>query len=217
MSSSKSKPRHEVRRLPGRAGYDRDSVNAIIDEALICHVAIAEGEQPFVIPTIHARDGDTLLFHGLKGGRLLQAIASGAEICVAITLLDGLVLARSAFNHSMGYRSVVLFGKGRVIEDEAARLAALERLTEHVVPGRWADARPPNAKELKMTTVVAMSIDAASVKQRDLLPKDDEEDYALPIWAGYLPLPQTAGAPVTDPKQRVALDVPDYLARYRRP
>jgi nitroimidazol reductase NimA-like FMN-containing flavoprotein (pyridoxamine 5'-phosphate oxidase superfamily) len=212
-----NKQRHEVRRLPERATYDRDTVNAIIDEALICHVGIADGGQPFVLPTIHARDGDTLLFHGLKGGRLLRAIASGAEICVAITLLDGLVLARSAFHHSMGYRSVVLFGRGRVIEDEAGKLAALERLTEHVVPGRWADARPPNAKELKMTTVVAMPIDAASAKQRDLLPKDDAADYALPIWAGYVPLPQTPGTAVTDPEQQVAVEMPDYVANYRRP
>ncbi|MGR8918997.1 MAG: pyridoxamine 5'-phosphate oxidase family protein [Gammaproteobacteria bacterium] len=214
---AKPKPRHEVRRLAERASYETEAIHAVIDEALICHVGIADGNQPFVIPTIHARDGDALLFHGLKGGRLLEAIASGHEVCVTITLLDGLVIARSAFHHSMSYRSVVLFGRGRVLEDDAEKLAALERLTNHVVPGRWDDARKPNAKELKMTTVVSMPIDAASAKQRDLMPGDEPEDYALPIWAGYLPLALTPGRPGDDPKLSVDVDMPDYVRHYRRP
>lgn len=213
---AREKQRHEVRRIPGRASYDEARIHSIIDEALICHVGLADGDQPFVIPTIHARDGNRLLMHGLKGGRLLQAIASGAQICVTITLIDGLVVARSAFHHSMGYRSVVLFGSGSVIDDADEKLAALERITNHIVPGRWDDARPPNAKELKQTTVVALPIDAASAKSRDLLPSDDEEDYALPIWAGYVPLRLTAGTPAIDPKQQVDVPMPDYIRHYRR-
>ena len=209
--------RHEVRRLAERANYDSDTIHTIIDEALICHVAIADGDQPFVIPTIHARDGEHLLFHGLKGGRLLKAIASGAEICVSITLLDALVVARSAFHHSMGFRSVVLFGRGEVIEDEAAKLAALETLTNHVVPGRWADARPPNAKELKQTQVVRMHIDAASAKMRGLPPVDDEADHALPIWAGHIPLRLEAGEAVPAEDLREGIEMPDYVRNYQRP
>jgi len=213
---ARTRARHEVRRLPDRAAYDRATIDAIIDEALICHVGIAVDGQPFVIPTIHAREGDTLLFHGLKGGRLLEAIASGAEICVTITLLDGLVLARTAFHHSMGYRSVVLFGRGRLIEDDAEKLAALERLSEHVVPGRWREVRAPNAKELKMTSVVAMPIEAASAKRRDCIPRDDAEDLDFPVWAGHIPLALTPGSAVTAADLTVEAGVPDYVLHYRR-
>lgn len=208
--------RHTVRRLAERADYDRETVYAIIDEALVCHVGIADGPQPFVIPTLHARDGDRLLFHGLKGGRLLKHIQAGNEICVAITLLDAIVLARSAFHHSMGFRSAVLFGTGTLIEDPQEKLEALRTFSEHIVPGRWDDARAPNDKELRMTSVVALSIADASAKIRGLHPSDDEEDYALPVWAGHIPLELTAGAPVDDPKLAGGLEAPAYARGYRR-
>lgn len=208
--------RHTVRRLAERADYDRETVYRIIDEALICHVGIADGEQPFVIPTLHARDGDRLLFHGLKGGRLLKHIQAGREICVAITLVDGIVLARSAFHHSMGFRSAVLFGTGALIEDDTEKLAALRAFSEHIVPGRWDDVRAPNDKELRMTSVVALSIADASAKIRNNHPSDDDEDYALPIWAGHIPLELTASEPVDDPKLRSGLAAPAYTRGYRR-
>jgi len=208
--------RNRVRRIPERGHYDKETIYAIVDEALICHVAFAVDGQPFVVPTIHARMGDELILHGAKASRLLKHIEAGHPVSVAITLLDGLVMARSVFHSSMNYRSAVLFGTGRVLASAGEKLAALEALTEHLARGRWQDARQPTALELNATTVVAIAIDSASAKVRVGPPNDDAEDYALPIWAGVLPVQQQAGAPLPDPKLASGIAAPEYLGDYRR-
>lgn len=209
-------PRNRVRRIPQRGRYDQATIYAIIDEALICHVAFAVDGQPFVIPTIHARMGDELILHGAKASRLLKHIQAGHPVCVAITLLDGLVMARSVFHSSMNYRSVVLFGHGRTLESSDEKLAALAALTEHLARGRWQDARQPTPQELEATTVVAIAIDSASAKVRMGPPSDEAEDYALPVWAGVLPLQLTALPPVADPQLAPDIEAPEYLVHYRR-
>ncbi|MEQ8660311.1 MAG: pyridoxamine 5'-phosphate oxidase family protein [Gammaproteobacteria bacterium] len=210
-------PRNRVMRYPTRAAYDRAVIYPILDEALVCHVGLSIDGEPYVIPTIHARMGDRLLLHGLKGGRLLRHVEAGHTVCVTVTLLDGLVLARTVFNHSMNYRSVVLFGRGAAIEDAQEKDAALAHLTEHVVRGRWQDARAPSAKELKATTIVALDIESASAKVRSGPPGDDGEDLDYPVWAGVVPLALVPQAPQTDPKQDVAYPLPAYASTYRRP
>jgi nitroimidazol reductase NimA-like FMN-containing flavoprotein (pyridoxamine 5'-phosphate oxidase superfamily) len=217
MSDFELSGRNQVRRYAKRGVYDTATIYPIIDEALVCHVSFAMDGQPYVIPTIHARMGDELLIHGLKGGRMLEHVNAGNPVCVAITLLDGLVMARTVFNHSMNYRSVVLFCRGVTIEDPAQKMAALERLTEHIAPGRWAEARQPNAKELKVTTVIALQIESASAKVRQGAPGDDGEDLDFPVWAGVIPLPVTPQLGIRDPKQAVAYPLPTYLSGYRRP
>ena len=207
---------NRVRRMPTRGAYDKATIYPIVDEALICHVGLIEAEQPVVIPTLHARDGDQILLHGATTSRLLRYAATGAPLCITVTLVDGLVLARSIFHHSINYRSAVLFGRGVLIEGEAAKLAALERFTEKLIPGRWDDARMPNAVELKATAVVAVTIESASAKIRTGPPKDDEEDYALAVWAGVLPLHQSVGEPLPDPAARTEIRVPDYIVNYRQ-
>lgn len=216
MSDFPTTPRNEVMRYPKRGHYDRDTVYRILDEGLVCHVSFAIDGQPFLIPTIHARMGDQVLLHGLKGGRLLKHIEAGHPIAVAVTLLDGLVLARTVFNHSMNYRSVVLYGRGRAIEEPAAKLAALECLTEHVCRGRWRDARAPNDKELKATTIVAVDIEEAAAKIRQGPPGDDGTDLEFPVWAGVLPLPVVPQPAIRDPKQETAYPEPAYVRDYRR-
>jgi len=203
---------NSVHRLPQRGQYDKETIYRIVDEAKICHVGFAVDGQPFVIPTIHARDGDMLYLHGAKASRLLKHIAEGHPVCVTITLLDGLVLARSVFHSSMNYRSVVLFGCGTVVEEDAAKLHALEVLTNQLVAGRWEDARKPTPKELNATTVVALSLESASAKIRVGPPSDDEEDYALPIWAGVLPLRQQALELAPDPRLNAGIPAPEYLS-----
>ena len=207
---------NRVRRMPTRGAYDKATIYPIVDEALICHVGLIEAEQPVVIPTLHARDGDQILLHGATTSRLLRYAATGAPLCITVTLVDGLVLARSIFHHSINYRSAVLFGRGVLIEGEAAKMAALERFTEKLIPGRWDDARMPNAVELKATSVVAVTIESASAKIRTGPPKDDEEDYALSVWAGVLPLHQSVGEPLPDPAARTEIRVPDYIVNYRQ-
>ncbi len=209
-------PRNRVRRIPERGQYDQSTIYAIIDEALICHVAFAVDGQPFVIPTIHARMGDELILHGAKASRLMKHIQAGSPVSVAITLLDGLVMARSVFHSSMNYRSVVLFGQGRTLDANDEKMAALAVLTEHLARGRWQEARLPTLQELSATAVVALPIESASAKLRSGPPNDDPEDYALPIWAGVLPLQQTALPPVADPKLAPGIEAPDYLIHYRR-
>lgn len=209
-------PRNRVRRIPERGHYDKATIYAIVDEALICHVAFAVDGQPFVVPTIHARMGDELILHGAKASRLLKHIEAGHPVSVAITLLDGLVMARSVFHSSMNYRSAVIFGAGRVLASDDEKLAALEALTEHLARGRWQDARRPTALELNATTVVALAIDSASAKVRTGPPNDDAEDYALPIWAGVVPLQQTPLPLQPDPKLAAGIVAPDYLVDYRR-
>jgi nitroimidazol reductase NimA-like FMN-containing flavoprotein (pyridoxamine 5'-phosphate oxidase superfamily) len=190
--------RTTVRRLAGRAAYDRDTICAIIDEALICHVGFVVDGQPVVIPTIHARLGDTLYVHGSAASRMLRSLRHGVDACVTITILDGLVLARSAFHHSMNYRSVVVLGKGREVVDGAEKLRALEAIVEHVVPGRASVARAPSESELKQTLVIALPLEEASAKIRTGPPVDDAEDYALDVWAGVVPIALTKGEPIKD-------------------
>lgn len=206
---------NRVRRVPKRGSYDKKSVYAIVDAALICHVGIVgEGGRPIVIPTIHARDGDNLLLHGATTSRLMNTTGSGSELCVTITHLDGLVLARSVFHHSMNYRSAVLYGKGHLIEDPAAKMDALERFTEKLIPGRWDDARRPNDNELKATHVVSIPIDMASAKVREGMPSDDEADYDLDVWAGVVPMHTVFGDLIADDRLKDGIPSPDYLHTY---
>ncbi len=216
MTDSLRTKRTEVHRMPPRGAYDRETVEAILDEGLICHVGFVYEGSPFVIPTGYGRDGERLLIHGSSASRMLRALAAGAEACLTVTLVDGLVLARSAFHHSMNYRSVVVLGKGTPIEEPEAKMEALRLISERLVPGRWDDVRLPTQQEMKATAVIAFSITEASAKVRVGPPKDDEEDYALPVWAGVLPLALTAGAPVADEANLAGLAVPGYVAGYRR-
>ena len=211
MSEFERTELNRVRRVPARGVYDRATIYPIVDAALICHVGLVEEGQPIVIPTLHARRGDEILLHGATTSRLMRYAASGAPLCITVTHVDGLVLARSVFHHSANYRSAVLFGKGDLIEDEDEKMAALELFTEKLIPGRWADARIPNATELKATSVVTVTIESASAKIRTGPPKDDEEDYALNVWAGVLPMQQITGAPEVDPASRHEVPVPAYL------
>ena len=189
--------RTRVRRLPRRGAYDRATIDAILDEALICHLAFSVEGQPYAIPTAFARIGDHVYVHGSAASRMLRA-AGGAPVCFTATLLDGLVLARSAFHHSMNYRSVVVLGGAEEVSDEEERLAAMRALVERVAPGRWAEIRPPNAQELKATTILRLAIAESSAKIRTGPPIDDDEDLALPCWAGVIPLALAAGAPIAD-------------------
>lgn len=207
---------NRVRRMPARGAYDQATIYPIVDDALICHVGLIEAAQPVVIPTLVARDGDQILLHGATTSRLLRYAATGAPLCIAVTHVDGLVLARSIFHHSVNYRSAVLFGRGTLIEEDEAKLAALARFTEKLIPGRWDDARVPNAVELKATAVIAVDIESASAKIRTGPPKDDEEDYALDVWAGVLPLHQTVGELLPDERLDPAIAAPTYLRTYRR-
>jgi nitroimidazol reductase NimA-like FMN-containing flavoprotein (pyridoxamine 5'-phosphate oxidase superfamily) len=210
-------PEATVRRHPERAAYDRACVHAILDEALCCHVGFVSDGRPVVIPCIQARVGDTLYLHGAVASRLMDTVASGAELCVTATLLDGLVLARSWFAHSMNYRSVVVFGRGRAVADLVEKARALRAIVEHVVPGRSRDARPPTPKELAATAVVAVSLERASAKVRRGLPRDQDTDYDLPVWAGEIPLQLQPLTPVSDPRLDEGVQVPDYVRHYRRP
>ncbi len=202
--------------MPERARYDRETIYPIIDEALICHVAFVEEGRPFVIPTIHARRGDEILLHGAKASRLLKHAASGAELSIAITLLDGIVVARSTFNSSLNYRSVVLFGRGRELTDIDEKHDALERFSEQLIPGRWYDARPNTEKEVAATSIVAVTIESASAKVRTGGPKDDASELALPYWAGVMPITLQPGRPVDDEKLKAGVEMPGYIARYTR-
>jgi hypothetical protein len=190
--------RAQVRRLPGRAAYDRETIHAILDEGLVCHVGFVSEGQPHVIPMNYGRDGDRLLLHGSAASRLMRGLEAGWPVCLTVTLLDGLVLARSAFHHSMNFRSVVMFGRATPVDDPAAKSAALRAISEHVVPGRWDEVRPPNARELAATAVLEVPIEEASAKIRTGPPRDDLEDLSLPVWAGVLPLETIPGEPVPD-------------------
>lgn len=205
-----------IRRLPKRGVYDRETIYSILDEGFVCHVGFAVDGNPFVIPTGYARIGDNLVIHGSSASRMLRNIADGVDVCVTVTLLDGLVLARSAFHHSMNYRSVVIFGKALVIEDADEKIKALEAFTEHVIPGRWNDVRWPNELELKATTVLSLPIEEASAKVRTGGPIDDEEDYDMDAWAGVLPLELVVGEAVSDDRIKPGVDAPDYIRTYKR-
>jgi nitroimidazol reductase NimA-like FMN-containing flavoprotein (pyridoxamine 5'-phosphate oxidase superfamily) len=207
-----------LRRKRERGSHDRHVIDAILDEALIAHLGIADADgQPFVIPTLHARSGDVVYCHGSTASRTLRALAGGAQVCLTVTLLDGLVLARSAMHHSANYRSVMLIGEARSVEDPDDKRAALEAVVEHIVPGRWREVRQPTDNELKATSVLAIPINEASAKVRNGPPLDDEEDYALPAWAGVIPMLTWIGAPESDPRLRAGISPPGYVSGYRRP
>jgi uncharacterized protein len=189
-----------IRRLSDRGTYEREVIYSILDEGLICHVGFVQAGQPFVIPTAYGRMGDRLYIHGSPASRMLRTLWQGVEVCVTVTLLDGLVLARSAFHHSMNYRSVVVFGTAVVVEDLEEKRIALKAFTEHVIPNRWAEVRIPTPQEVAGTLVLSLPLDEASAKIRSGPPKDDEADYSLPIWAGELPLKTVADAPIPDPR-----------------
>jgi hypothetical protein len=207
-----------LRRKRERGSYDRAGVDQILDEALIAHLGIVDEDgQPFVIPTLHARSGDTVYCHGSTASRTLRALAGGAPACLTVSLIDGLVLARSAMHHSANYRSVVLLGSARPVDDLDEKTHAFEAIVEHIVPGRWPTVRPPNENEMKATGVVAIAIEEASAKIRTGPPLDDEEDYALDAWAGVIPLALQAGEPVADPRLKTGLALPAHASGYARP
>jgi uncharacterized protein len=217
MSDLEPTPRTTLRRLPARGHFDRATVNAVLDEALVCHVGFVNEGQPFVIPTIHARAGDEVFVHGSAASRMLKTLQGGVPVCLTATLVDGLVLARSAFHHSMNYRSVVVLGDAQAVTDERQRWDALHAIVEHVAPGRWSEVREPSAKELAATLVLRLPIEEASAKVRSGPPLDDEEDYALECWAGVLPLRLTPGTPVPDPRMPAGRALPASVTRYTRP
>ena len=208
--------RTKLKRLPKRGHFDRETVNAILDEGFICHVGFVVDGQPFVVPTGYARVDDKLYIHGSQASRMLRSLAGGLDACVTVTIVDGLVLARSAFHHSMNYRSVLVFGRATLVDEPKEKYEALVALSEHIVPGRWADVREPNEQEMKQTTVLCLPLEEASAKIRTGPPLDDEEDYALPMWAGVVPLKLTAGEPINDPRLPDEIPVPDYAANYKR-
>ena len=208
--------RTRLKRLPKRGHFDREIVYAILDEGFICHVGFAVDGKPVVIPTGYARVEDRLYIHGSQASRMLRTLAGGVDVCVTVTLLDGLVLARSAFHHSMNYRSVVVFGRATLVDDPEEKMAALVALSEHIIPGRWNDVREPTDVEMKLTTVLRLPLEEASAKIRTGPPLDDEEDYSLPMWAGVVPLKLTAGEPINDPRLPENIPVPDYAKNYKR-
>jgi len=208
--------RTTLKRLPQRGSFDREQINAILDEGFICHVGFVVEDQPFVIPTGYARVEDRLVIHGSQASRMLRSLAEGIEVCVTMTLVDGLVLARSAFHHSMNYRSVLILGKAIPIEDREEKIAALRALSEHMVPGRWDEVREPSERELQLTTVLSLRLDEASAKVRTGPPLDDEEDYALPVWAGVIPLRLVAEQPIADPRLPPHIPPPGYATEHNR-
>ena len=212
--SSNPTPRTRVVREPQRAVYDRAAVNQILDEALLCHVGFVADGQPYVIPMSYGRDGDVLYIHGSPASRMLRHLEQGVPVCITVTLVDGLVLARSVFNHSMNYRSVIILGTAKLVDDPAEKLAALRALSEHILPHRWDDSRQPNEKELKATSVLRLPINEFSAKVRVGPPVDNAEDYSFETWAGVIPLEMNSGAPIRD--ESCKQELPAYLKSYSR-
>ena len=212
----KKTERNQVRRMAKRGKYDKDSVYRILDEGSLCHIGFVADGQPFVIPTLFARLDDAIYVHGSQISRMLKTLSQGIELCLSVTLVDGLVLARSAFHHSMNYRSVVIFGRATIIEDKETKVAALFAFSEHVIAGRWAEVREPTQNELTATTVLSLELAEASAKVRGGPPLDDEEDYSLPVWAGVIPLHLAAGEPIKDPRLPADIETPSYTLNYKR-
>ena len=208
--------RTTLKRLPKRGHFDRETVYAVLDEGFICHVGFNVDAKPFVIPTGYARVDDTLYIHGSQASRMLRTLSAGVDVCVTVTLIDGLVLARSAFHHSVNYRSVVVFGNATLVNDPQEKANALFAFSEHVVKGRWKDVREPTEQELIQTSVLCLPLEEASAKVRTGPPLDDEEDYALPIWAGVIPLELKAGIPIDDPRLENGAQPPEYALNYKR-
>lgn len=206
--------RTKVKRLAKRGFYDKETVYSILDEAIICHVGFTINGRPFIIPTAYVRIKDYIYIHGANSNRMINAISSGSEACITVTLLDGYVLARSAFHHSMNYRSVVMFGKGEVVEDKEEKIAALKAFTEHMMPNRWDDVRKPTDKELNATSILKLRIEEASAKIRTGPAVDDEEDYVLDVWAGVLPVITTCGNLQRDEQLRGNVVEPEYLLNF---
>jgi nitroimidazol reductase NimA-like FMN-containing flavoprotein (pyridoxamine 5'-phosphate oxidase superfamily) len=214
--SSQPTQRTRVVREPHRGAYDRATIDAILDEGLVCHVGFSVEGQPYVIPTMFARVADAVYFHGSAASRMLRNLGTGLPVCLTVTLADGLVLARSVFNHSMNYRSVVALGQAVLVEDAVEKLAALRAFTEKIVPGRWNEARQPTEKEVKATSILRLPLTEASAKMRVGPPEDDAEDYALRVWAGVIPLQLAVGAPIRDARCDAAIPTPAYAEKYRR-
>ncbi len=209
--------RSTIKRLPKRGNYDSTVVEQILDEGLVCHVGFVVDGQPYVIPTTYGRVEDRLYIHGSPASRMLRTLQGGIEVCITVTLLDGLVLARSAFHHSMNYRSVVVFGTATTVEDADEKLAALQAFTEHIIPGRWAEVRTPSRQEAAGTLVLSLPLTEASAKVRTGPPVDDEADYELPVWAGEIPLRLTAATPIADSRLASGIEIPAYASQYTRP
>jgi len=216
MSEFQPTPRTQVKRLPKRGRYDHETVYQILDSAFVCHIGFTVDAQPYVLPTNYGRVEDVLYIHGSAASRMLKTLSAGVPLCVTVTHVDGLVLARSAFHHSVNYRSVVILGTARLVEDPAEKTEALRIFTEHVMKGRWDDVRPPNEQELKATTVLALPLEEVSAKVRTGGPIDDEKDYALPVWAGVLPLETVSKEPVPDAQRRSDPPIPEYMKNYPR-
>ena len=206
--------RTTVKRLADRGRYERETIDAILDEAYLCHVGVVVDGSPVVIPTLHARIGDHLILHGSPASRMLRS-ATTQEVCVTVTLIDGFVLARSAFHHSINYRSVVVLGQAEKVTAPDEKAAALDALVEKLAPGRIPSLRPMSEQEVRATTVIRLPITEASAKVRTGPPGDDEEDYELPIWAGVVPVVTSYGQPITDPSMRMEVPVPDHVTRFR--
>ena len=216
MNTYNKTERTTLKRLPARGHYDHEVVHKILDEGFICHVGFIVDGAPVVIPTGYGRVGDKLYIHGSQASRMLRTLKTGVPACLTVTLVDGLVLARSAFHHSINYRSVVIFGTANLVEDSEEKSEALLAFSEHVIRGRWNDVREPTEQELKATTVLRIELEEVSAKVRTGPPIDDEEDYSLPIWAGVLPLQVIAGEPVADPRLPDEINVPEYVVDYKR-
>jgi uncharacterized protein len=209
-------PRTRLVREAERAFYDREAAYRILDEGFLCHVGFVVDGQPFVIPTSYGRKDDSLYIHGSAASRMLRQMKESVPVCVTVTLLDGLVLARSIFNHSMNYRSVVILGKAMLVDKPEEKLEALRLLSEHIIPGRWTDVRQPNEKELKATSVLCLPIEEFSAKVRSGPAIDDEEDYSFPTWAGVVPLEMKAETPLDDPRMLSGQALPEYARNYTR-
>ena len=216
MGAKPSSDRTRVRREPQRGAYDRETIDAILDEALVCHLGFVQDGQPFVIPTLFARIGDEVYVHGSSASRMLRSLDGGVDACLTATLVDGIVLARSIFNHSINYRSVVVLGRASAVADPDEKRRALEAFSNRLLPGRWADARPPTPTELKATSILRLPLDEASAKLRTGPPKDDEADYALPVWAGVIPIHLVAGPPEPDTRLHAGLTPPDWAPTRKR-
>jgi uncharacterized protein len=208
--------RSQIKRVPQRGNYERQVIYEILDEGLVCHVGFVVDGQPFVIPTTYGRVEDQLYIHGSPASRMLQSLQTGIEVCLTVTLLDGLVLARSAFHHSMNYRSVVIFGTATIVQDAEQKLAALRAFTDHVVPKRWAQVRQPSRQELQGTLVLSLPLAEASAKVRTGPPLDDEADYTLPVWAGVVPLQLVAGKAIADSRVQSTINIPAEVQNYTR-
>lgn len=215
MTSTHRSERTKVKRIPSRGHYDRETIHAILDDAFLCHVGFAIDGQPYVIPTGYGRVGNDLYIHGSAASRMLRNLSEGIDVCVTVTILDGLVLARSAFHHSMNYRSVVILGKAELVTNEAEKNAALFAISEQIIAGRWNAVRPPTTQELKATSVLRLPIAEASAKIRTGPPVDDDEDYGLDVWAGLLPISLRPGDPIADERLKKGIELPDHVSSYK--